>query len=95
MRTLNNFLQNSIELPNDIFFDDRWIGDGYEATYPELLETIHWAAKTEGLILDPTYTGKAFYALKKYIETGSIPKDATVVFWHTGGLLNLMSSKEI
>lgn len=95
MHTLNNFLQNSIALPNDIFFDDRWIGNGYEATYPELLETIHWAAKTDGLILDPTYTGKAFFALKKYIESGFIPKDATVVFWHTGGLLNLMSSKEI
>jgi 1-aminocyclopropane-1-carboxylate deaminase/D-cysteine desulfhydrase-like pyridoxal-dependent ACC family enzyme len=95
MHTLNDFLQNLIELPNDIFFDDRWIGDGYEATYPEMLETIHWAAKTEGLILDPTYTGKAFYALKKYTETGVIPKGAIVVFWHTGGLLNLLSSKEI
>ncbi len=95
MHTLNDFLKNSIELPNDIYFDDRWIGECHEATYPELFETIHWAAETEGLILDPTYTGKAFYALKKYIETGFIHKDATVVFWHTGGLLNLMSSKEI
>ena len=39
-------------------------------TYPKLIDTIKWAAKTEGLILDPTYTEKAFHALKCMQTTG-------------------------
>jgi 1-aminocyclopropane-1-carboxylate deaminase/D-cysteine desulfhydrase-like pyridoxal-dependent ACC family enzyme len=95
MNELNIFLNNQIILTDNIFFDDSWIGDGYEETYPALFKTIHWAAETEGLILDPTYTGKAFHALIKYVEIGLIPVNSNVIFWHTGGLLNLISSKEI
>ncbi len=93
MKELDSFLGNIINLPVDIEFDDSWTGGGYEATYPELKETINWAAQTEGLILDPTYTGKAFHALKIYVQNGIIAPGSNVVFWHTGGLLNLMASK--
>lgn len=95
MNELNYYLDNPIILPADIEFDDNWIGNCYEATYPELLETIDWAAKTEGLILDPTYTGKAFYALRKYVNKKMIEPNSNVVFWHTGGLLNLMATHKI
>jgi len=92
---LGNCLGIDIGSPDSILFDDRWVGDGYESTYPELLKTIQWAAKTEGLILDPTYTGKAFHALIKLIENKEITTNSKVLFWHTGGLLNLMSSQQI
>lgn len=95
IKELNAFLDNPIEMPNDIFFDDHWVGEGHEAAYPELIETIYWAARMEGLLLDPTYTGKAFHGLKKYIENGIIPEGSNVVFWHSGGLLNLLASNEI
>lgn len=95
MIELNDFLSNPVDIPEDIFFDDTWKGDGYEGIYPELLETIHWAARTEGLILDSTYTGKAFHALRNYVSKGIIPENSNVVFWHTGGLLNLMASDVI
>jgi 1-aminocyclopropane-1-carboxylate deaminase/D-cysteine desulfhydrase-like pyridoxal-dependent ACC family enzyme len=95
MIELNEYLGNPVNMPNDIEFDDNWSGSGYEVTYPELLETIKWAAKTEGLILDPTYTGKAFHALKMYVKNEVIKPNANVVFWHTGGLLNLMATHKI
>jgi 1-aminocyclopropane-1-carboxylate deaminase/D-cysteine desulfhydrase-like pyridoxal-dependent ACC family enzyme/GNAT superfamily N-acetyltransferase len=95
MKELNTFLDHPIDMPEDVFFDDRWIGDGHEAAYPELIDTIYWTARTEGLILDPTYTGKAFHALRNYIEDGSIPKGSNIIFWHSGGLLNLLASHEI
>lgn len=95
MKELNDFLNQPVVLPDDIFFDDRWKGEGYERTYPELLETIRWAAHTEGLILDPTYTGKAFHALCHNVKTGLIPANSTVVFWHTGGLINLLATDKI
>lgn len=95
MNTLNNYLGKPINMSGDIEFDDSWIGSGYEATYPELIETIKWAAKTEGLILDPTYTGKAFHALKMYVKNEVIKPKSGVVFWHTGGLLNLIATNQI
>lgn len=72
------------------FFDD-WVGGGYEQVYPELLGTIRRAAR-EGLILDPTYTGKAFQGLVSMVREGKIEMGARVVFWHTGGLINLLTS---
>ncbi len=95
MSLLNKYLGNPITMPGDIEFDDNWMGCGYEETYPELIDTIKWAAKTEGLILDPTYTGKAFHALRMYVKNEVIKPNSNVVFWHTGGLLNLMATNKI
>lgn len=95
MEELNSYLNSPIVIPHDITFDDRWIGNGYASVYPELIDTIKWAAKTEGLILDPTYTGKAFHALKMYIERKEIKPNSNIIFWHTGGLVNLLASKKI
>lgn len=39
-----------------------------------------------GLVLDPTYTGKAFAGLLDAIRTGDVPPGSKVLFWHTGGL---------
>lgn len=72
-------------------FLDRWVGGGYEQVYPELLETLRWAAQ-RGLILDPTYSGKAFQGLVSLVREGVIEAGVRVVFWHTGGLINLLAS---
>ena len=42
-------------------------------------------ARTEGLLLDPVYTGRAFGALMALIRRGVIGKGQRVLFWHTGG----------
>lgn len=76
---------------NAIDFRDNWLFGGYGKHSTGLLRAIEKAAK-HGLILDPTYTGKAFFGLVNLVESGSIPEGSRVVFWHTGGLLNLMSS---
>ncbi len=73
-----------------ICFKDDWVGKGYGATYPELIQTIKKFATTYGLITDPTYTGKALHGLKTMIDNGDIPAGSKVLFWHTGGLLNLL-----
>ena len=79
-----------------ISFKDDWVGKGYGATYPELMQTIKTFATNYGLITDPTYTGKALHGLKNMIDSGEIPAGSNVLFWHTGGLLNLLEhSKEM
>jgi 1-aminocyclopropane-1-carboxylate deaminase/D-cysteine desulfhydrase-like pyridoxal-dependent ACC family enzyme len=95
LRELNGALARAGENAQEIHFDDAFVGEGYEAAYPRLLETIEWAAKAEGLVLDPTYTGKAFWGLVDYVRKGAVAKGANVLFWHTGGIFNLMASKDI
>jgi len=58
-------------------------GPHYGAITKECREAVALAARTEGLVLDPVYTGKALAGLIAGVRAGSIR--GTVVFWHTGG----------
>lgn len=64
---------------------DDWFGEGYGVPTPEMTEAVRLFARTEGLLLDPVYTGKAAAGLVGLIRSGEIGPDETVVFWHTGG----------
>jgi len=77
-----------------IHFRDEWIGDGYEQASDKTLEIIKSVGKSDGLLLDPTYTAKAFLGLTEMVHSGEIPRGARVLFWHTGGLLNLLAAKK-
>jgi D-cysteine desulfhydrase len=77
--------------PRALEFRDEWVGAGYEQAGECVLRTIRRAARSDALILDPTYTGKAFCALLDLASDGYLPTGARVLFWHTGGLLNLMA----
>lgn len=79
-------------VPGAVRFEDRWIGGGYEKSTDGVVSVIRTVARTEGLILDPTYTGKAVRALFDLVEEGSIPSGSRVLYWHTGGMLNLLAS---
>lgn len=61
-------------------------GDAYGVATEASVAAIKLAARTEGLFLDPNYTGKAFGGMVEHIRQGLVPKGATVVFVHTGGL---------
>jgi len=69
----------------DVLVRDGFIGPGYGLPTPEGAEAIRLVARTEGIFLDPTYTGKAMAGLLAEIRSGRIGRDATVVFLHTGG----------
>lgn len=74
----------------DVVFDDSYNGGGYNRTFEEMENTIFEFA-ADGVLLDTTYTGKAFHGMIDYAKKGKIKPNSTVVFWHTGGLLNLLS----
>ena len=48
-------------------------------------EAIALTAQTEGILLDPVYTGRAMGGLIDMIRIGVIKKTDSVLFWHTGG----------
>lgn len=67
----------------DVTFDH--IAPGYGKPSAAGLEAQSLAARTEGLLVDPVYTGKALGALLADIRSGRLPADRPVVFLHTGG----------
>lgn len=69
-----------------IYVNDQYIGPGYARAEREVFETIAWLARTEGLVLDPVYTGKAFHGLVQELKAGRLTQAKDVVFVHTGGI---------
>lgn len=64
---------------------DEYLGEAYGIPTEAGNEAIRLAARTEALVLDPVYTGKAFAGLIDLTRKGVIDPDRTVVFFHTGG----------
>jgi 1-aminocyclopropane-1-carboxylate deaminase/D-cysteine desulfhydrase-like pyridoxal-dependent ACC family enzyme len=64
---------------------DGHLGAGYGIATDAAREAMSLAARYEGLLLDPVYSGKAFGALIAMVREGKFSADETVVFLHTGG----------
>jgi D-cysteine desulfhydrase family pyridoxal phosphate-dependent enzyme len=69
------------------------IGPGYGALDDATVDALRLAARTEGLILDPVYTAKAFAALITWARGGKLNGSRGVCFWHTGGQPALFAKK--
>jgi D-cysteine desulfhydrase len=62
-----------------------YMGGGYGVVGALEREAIRLLARSEGIILDPVYAGRAFGALVDLIRKGVFRRGETVLFWHTGG----------
>ncbi len=71
--------------PDDVIIDYGYYGEAYGKVTPECIEAIKLVARTEGIFLDPTYTGKTMAGLIDMIRQGRFTKDENIVFVHTGG----------
>ena len=72
--------------PEDLDTITGYTGDDYGIPTDGVFEAIHLVAKTEGIILDPNYTGKSMSALIGEFRAGNLDPDIPVVFVHSGGL---------
>lgn len=83
-------------LPADAPFevDDTAKGPAYAVSTQEQRGLIIDVTRASGLVLDPVYTGKAFFGLSQAIRRGAIPFGARVLFLHTGGLPGLLADPE-
>jgi D-cysteine desulfhydrase family pyridoxal phosphate-dependent enzyme len=72
--------------PSEIINLGEYVGEGYGKLTPEAVEAIKLVARTEGILLDPVYSGKAMAALIDRIHRKAIESDETVLFLHTGGV---------
>lgn len=65
-------------------FDD-YVGPGYSLPTDGMVEAVKLLAQTEGILLDPVYSGKAMAGLIDLVRKDYFPKGANVLFLHTGG----------
>jgi 1-aminocyclopropane-1-carboxylate deaminase/D-cysteine desulfhydrase-like pyridoxal-dependent ACC family enzyme len=70
---------------DDIESHGEYAGENYGVLTEASREAVLMVARTEGLLLDPVYSGKTFAALVDHIREGAYTRDQTVVFVHTGG----------
>ncbi len=75
--------------PAQIEINDDYLGDGYASIGKPERDAIRLFARTEGVLLDPVYTGRAAAGLIDLIGQGRFRQDETVLFWHTGGTAGL------
>lgn len=78
------------ELDKEFELDDINVVGGYDnAGYGTLTDAeksaIQKLAALEGILVDPVYTGRAFYGMLDILYQKTIPKGAKILFWHTGG----------
>ncbi|MFH2131590.1 MAG: D-cysteine desulfhydrase [bacterium] len=62
-----------------------YVGPGYSLPTAEMAEAVRLFARTEGILLDPVYTGKAAAGLIGLVRQGYFRNDETILFVHTGG----------
>jgi len=70
-----------------------FLGQGYGVPDDSTREAIALCATTEGLLLDPVYTGKAMAALVAHVRSGRAGR-GPILFWHTGGTPGLFAYRD-
>ena len=77
-----------------ILVDDGHVGEGYGRPASSTLEAIELAAREEGLLLDPVYSGKGLAGLVGAVRAGAFAPDENVLFLHTGGSAALFAYED-
>ncbi len=79
---------------DEIDIIDGHVGLGYAKSRPEELETIRDVCRSDGVVLDPVYTGKAFHGVLTELRANP-DRFGTVAFIHTGGMFGLFPAYEL
>jgi D-cysteine desulfhydrase len=82
-------LPDKIDATNGIEILDGYVGRGYALSRPEELAAIRNLARLEGVILDPVYTGKAYFGLRSELQRNPAAFGERIIFIHTGGIFGL------
>ena len=67
----------------------------YSVPNDGMIEAVQLMARTEGVLLDPVYTGKIVAGLIGMVRDGTIGKEERVLFLHTGGMPSLFAYEDV
>ena len=82
-------LQINFSRDDDINIIDGYVGRGYALSRPEELSMMCDVARTEGIFLDPVYSGKAFFGMLQELKRDPGCFGERIIFIHTGGIFGL------
>ncbi len=74
-----------------------YLGPGYGVATPDVFATIRKLASSNGIVLDPVYTGKAFHGMVEELkkgDQGQLPGARQVLFVHTGGVFGVFPQQD-
>ena len=75
------------KLPHDLIrCVEKYVGEGYSLPTQGMIDTVTLLARTESILLDPVYTGKAFAGMLDLLRQGLCGRGEPVLFVHTGGI---------
>ena len=80
--------------PEEVEAHDEYAREGYSVPNAGMIEAVRLVARTEGIVLDPVYTGKAMAGLIDLVRRGAFAPGENVVFIHTGGVAGLFAYPE-
>jgi L-cysteate sulfo-lyase len=78
-----------------IHISDDQLGDGYGIPTPAMLDAVRIMARTQGLLLDPVYTGKAFAGVIAAVRSGAYKPGEAILFLMTGGFPGLFAYQPV
>jgi D-cysteine desulfhydrase len=91
-----DLLELGITVPEDMV---QCVGGFWQPKYSvpnaAMVEAVQLLARTEGILLDPVYTGKIMAGMLGMIRSGEISKDENVLFLHTGGAPTLFAYEDV
>lgn len=79
---------------NNLILHTEYHFGGYAKTTPTLITFIKEFTASTGILIDPVYTAKMFYAINDLASKNYFQKDAKILAIHTGGLLGILGMKE-
>ncbi|PKQ09016.1 MAG: D-cysteine desulfhydrase [Alphaproteobacteria bacterium HGW-Alphaproteobacteria-12] len=77
-----------------IKLDGGYLGDGYGVPTADMREAVELVARTEGVLLDPVYTGKGMAGFIAGVLSGRYADKEAAIFLHTGGMPGLFAYEE-
>lgn len=72
---------------NEVIFNIDYLYGGYECYTSEMKAYLDTIMSKTGLIFDMTYSGKGFFGMIDMLKQQRL--DGDILFWHTGGLMNI------
>ncbi len=83
---VSDFLDLGVKvMPDEVEVNDSYKGE-YEIPNKECIDAIRLVAQTEGIFLDPVYTGRTMAGLIDLVKKRRFKSTDTIIFIHTGGI---------
>jgi D-cysteine desulfhydrase len=79
------YMERQEDTAKTIHFEDKYLAGGYGKYNDQIVDTIKRMLNEDGIPLDTTYTGKAFWGMTGYLKENLI-EGKNILFIHTGGL---------